>query len=341
VRGREGEQLAGSRPIGGWIEAILFVLAIGLIGVVYAVANRFGTHVVALMLHSMTLAGIALLVVFGVGSAGGAIARAPISWLVGSANILVEVFYFLSIVWVSPAEASLLVRQALPLSLAAGVLVFRRRIGWRAWLGAVVVAAAVTWLVTALPAERRWIALALTAICAVSFVGRGFASEFHPWNRAARTVREKMQITGMVTLVTALGGWALVGALMAAVHAGVLPATTLLPVPADFVHAPTLVVAALVGGGLFVAMNYLAFSAVVKIGTEGLVAASTFMPPATLLLQTLAVGLGLIPAVALDWSLLPAMGVAVAGVMLVIWEQRRNALTATSAAAPPRVPDQP
>lgn len=316
-----------SRVLVGWIEAIAFVFAIGVISIVYAVAHTKGAHVVALMLYSMTLAGVALLIVNGTGAGGWAIAAAPISWLVGGANILVEVGYFMLVTYVTPAEASLLVRQALAWSLVIGAVMFARRVGWLAWIGAAIVLAAVAWLAVGVPADRRVAALAFAALCAVSFVVRGYASEFHAWNRAAKTIREKMQVTGIVTLVTALGSWVLVGLLMAAVEQGTLPPNPVIPRPADLAHGPTIVIAVLVGGAIFTAMNYLAFSSVVKIGTDGFIAASTFMPPATLLVQALAERVGIIPLQVFDWSLLPAMALAVAGVMLVIVEQRRRSPT--------------
>lgn len=312
-----------SNTIVGWIEAMGFVLCIGVIGVVYALAHAMGSHVVALMLYSMMLSGIALVLLIGRSGADAAIARAPISWLLGSANILVEAAYFLIVVWVTPAEASLLVRQALPWSLVAGAALFGLRAGWLSWVGAGMVAGAVGWLVVSLPGEQRWLALAFSALCALSFVTRSFASEFHPWNRAARTIRQKMQVTGVVTLVTALGGWALVGALMLAVNAGALPATPMLPRPADFAHAPTLIIAALVGAAIFTAMNYCAFSSVVKIGTDGFIAASTFTTPATLLVQYVAVWLGIIAPPVFGWALLPAMSLAIVGVLVFVWGQRR------------------
>ena len=42
---------------------------------------------------------------------------------------------------------------------------------------------------------------------AFAFNLRGFSAEFHPWNRRARTLIEKLRITGLVVLVTSLAGW--------------------------------------------------------------------------------------------------------------------------------------
>jgi drug/metabolite transporter (DMT)-like permease len=308
----------------GWLEAAAFVLCIGIISSVYAAALGYGVNVVALMLHSMTLSGLALLIANGIRGDTKAIALAPLSWVVGLANILIESAYYLLIAWVSPAEASLLVRQALGWSMLVGLVLFGRRVGRLSVVGAAIVLAAVFWLAAVVPAERRWIALAISALCAIAFVTRGYASEFHAHNRAARTLREKMQVTGVVTLVTALGGWVVVLALTGLVGAGLLPPLPAVPRPAELVHLPTITFAVLIGGFIFTAMNYLAFSSVVKIGTDGFVAASTFMPPATLAVQWLAEKFGLIPPQPFDWTLMPAMTIAVAGVMLVIADQRQR-----------------
>jgi drug/metabolite transporter (DMT)-like permease len=318
------EPTDGRHLLVGWLEASGFVLCIGIVSIVYSVAIAHGANVFALMLHSMSLAGLALLLVNGVGGDTRAIALAPLSWVVGFANILIETGYFLLISWVSPAEASLLVRQALPWSLAIGLLIFSRRIGALTAVGAAIVLAAVVWLASVVPAERLLPALAFSSLCALSFVARGYASEFHAHNRAARTVREKMQVTGVVTLVTALGGWGLIAFIMTLVSVGALPPLPGVPTPADVIHGPTLLIALLIGGVIFTAMNYLSFSSVLKIGTDGFVAASTFMPPATLAVQWLAERAGIIPPQSFDLALLPAMAVAVFGVFLVIADQRRS-----------------
>jgi hypothetical protein len=71
----------------------------------------------------------------------------------------------------------------------------------------------------------------------------------------------------------------------------------------------------LVGGALLTSMAVLSCSAVVKITTENFTATSAFTPVATLLVQSGASELGLIPGYALDRSLLPAM--VVFGVPLI------------------------
>jgi ABC-type xylose transport system permease subunit len=66
------------------------------------------------------------------------------------------------------------------------------------------------------------------------------------------------------------------------------------------------------------------FSAVVKIRTENLTAASAFTPLTTLLVQMIGSAVGLIPAYTLDPELLPSMVVVIAGVLLILYASGRR-----------------
>jgi hypothetical protein len=71
-------------------------------------------------------------------------------------------------------------------------------------------------------------------------------------------------------------------------------------------------------------MAALSFSAVVKITTENFMATHAFTPMATLLVQIAASTVGLIPGYALDPSLMPAMGIVIGGVLLMLYAARRR-----------------
>jgi hypothetical protein len=53
-------------------------------------------------------------------------------------------------------------------------------------------------------------------------------------------------------------------------------------------------------------------------------ATNAFTPVGTLLVQIAASAIGLIPTYALDPSLLPAMGVVIAGVLLILYAARHR-----------------
>jgi hypothetical protein len=179
--------------------------------------------------------------------------------------------------------------------------------------GALIVCAGVLPLIFTIEPQYRATAVA----AALAFNLRSFSSEFHSFNRRAQTVMEKLQVTGLVVLVTTLTSPVLAGTLSRLMATGVLPATRLVPTAAPMRHGPTLLLGMLVGGALLTSMAVLSFSAVVKITTEIFTATSAFTPAATLLVQSGASELGLIPGYALDRSLLPAMAVVVFGVLLV------------------------
>jgi hypothetical protein len=151
---------------------------------------------------------------------------------------------------------------------------------------------------------------------------RTLVTEFHPHNRAAETVTDKIRVTGLVVLVTAIVSFAALAATAVLVGRGLLPATALLPTPAQMLHAPTIALAAVVGGLIITSFYYFGFSAVVKITTENLIAATAFMPLVILAVQLPATWLGLIRPIPFEPLLLASMGVIIAGVLVILWAGR-------------------
>jgi drug/metabolite transporter (DMT)-like permease len=311
-------------PISGWIEAGLFVVAIAVLSVTYVVGQQIGAHPVALILYAMLASAVALLAVTGVGPDALRIALAPQSWLVGIGTIGIEVFYYALLEHVGPAHGSLLLRVAIPLALLIGWMLFARRPRRLSVLGAGVVVLGIAPLVFAVDGQHRG-AVTMTAVAAaLSSNLRGFAAEFHPWNRRAKTVLEKLRVTGLVVLVTSLASLALTGGLALSIAAGWMPATELVPTADQMLHGPTIVLGTIVVGALLTAMAALSFSAVVKITTENFTATHAFTPVATLLAQVAASAIGLIPGYALDPGLVPAMATVIGGVLLMLYAARRR-----------------
>ena len=210
------------------------------------------------------------------------------------------------------------------MAVVLGWMTFRRNPGAGAWVGAAVIFLGVGTLAIIVDLGTQGMGLFYGVIAAAAICLRGFATEFHPWNRAARSVFEKMRVTGLVILVTGAAGLFLVCLAAALVGGGLIERSDLAPAPSDLWHWPTLVMALILGGIIFTAMNYLQFSSVVKIQTENFIATSAFMPLTTLLLQTVAVALGLIEAAVFDWRLLPGILLAMAGVTVLIASRRKR-----------------
>lgn len=302
----------------GWIEAILFVLVIAILNVVYAVAQQQGVHVTVFVLYAAGFAALGMLAIAGPGQNAVAIMTARESWVFGSLTIAMEAFYFLLLGVVTPAEAALTVRLSIPASLLVGWLFFER--GMNKWtaLGAIIVIAAVVPIFASVGSGEVLAAIVLATLCSAIVAFKTFASEFHPWNRAAITVIDKLRVTGLVVLATALAGSAVILPGVALVEAGVIDQNGLIPNAAAFSHGPTLVLALALGAPLLLAMNYLTFSSVVKISTENFLAMSAFGPLGALFTQTLAMQAGLLQHVQFEWWLIPIIALGIVGVLIII-----------------------
>ena len=222
------------------------------------------------------------------------------------------------------AHGSLLVRLAIPLSMVAGWALFARRPPRLAVIGTSVVFVGIAPLLLTIDAEHR--AAGVMAGIAAAFFStlRSFAAEFHPWNRRATTVMEKLRVTGLVVLVTSLASLALTGGVAVLIGVGHFPPTRMMPTLPEMLHGPTILLAAVVGSVILTTMAVLSFSAVVKITTENLMAVHAFTPLSTLLVQMAATAIGLIPAYAFDPSLAPAMATVICGVLLIFAAARRR-----------------
>jgi hypothetical protein len=311
-------------PISGWIEAGLYVFAIAFLSLAYVIGHRLGAHPIAFVLYAMLVSALVLLAATGPGPDAVRIILAPQSWLVGAGTICMEIFYYMLLEKLSPAEGSLLVRFSIPLSLIAGWALFARRPRAIAWIGGAVIIAGLLPLLFLLDPAYRPAVLTAIAGSAFAFNLRGFAAEFHPWNRNARTIFEKLRVTGLVVLVTSIASLLLAGGCTLLVALGVLPPILMVPTVAQMLHVPTILLGVLVGGVILTAMAFLNFSCVVKITTENFAATSAFTPVAALLVQSAAAAVGLIPFFRLEASFYPAMAVVIAGVFMMLYGARRR-----------------
>lgn len=307
-----------SSGLNGWVEAALYVLCITVLTLVYAATQMMGVHVVTFIFYSMLIASLALIAITGWSVVAVPMMLSPSSWLVGAGIIAMEASYFVLLGDVPPGEASLMIRMSIPLSLVVSTLLLGRAMSRASWLGGLLVATAVAPLYARLEFPRHWVALTAALGCAIFVNIRTYATEFHSWNRQARTVKEKMHVTGIVVLVTSLGGLALIMLAVALASAGLVPHSRLIPRPDQLVHLPTLVMSLLTGVVLFTALYYFIFSAVIKIGSENLIAVTAFMPLSTLIAQVVVTWLGFFRFPPADWRLLPSFVLAIIGVFVMI-----------------------
>jgi hypothetical protein len=316
--------IARHYPVSGWIEAGLFVFAIGLLSVAYAAGHRVGAHPIALVLYALAVSASALLLVTGPGPDARAIVLAPQSWLIGVGTIAMEVFYFMLLQHVPPADGSVLVRLTVPASLLVGWALFSRRPRPLSIAGAALMCVGMVPVLVAVAPGLLGEVLIAAVGCSLAFALRTFAAEFHPWNRAARTVKEKLRITGLVVLVTTVCSLGLAVAAALLIGAGALPHHPLVPTAGEMLHVPTILLGALVGSVIHTSMWVLGFSSVVKITSENFAAAAAFSPLAALILQLAAGALGLLPFFPVDAMLIAALAAVVAGVFLMLTAARRG-----------------
>jgi len=308
----------------GWLEATACVFSIGALSLLYAIGNALGAHPIAFILYAMIAAAVAMLVAVGPGEQAVAIVRHPLSWVVGVSIILLEVFYFQTIAYVAPAHGNLVLRIGIPIAMAAGWAFLGRRPVPLAIGGAVLVAVAAAFVVAVTPPDVRWPMAMAGTLAAVFMVVRGFASEFHPVNRAARTVRDKLRFTGVVVLMTSILGLLIVACAAAAQGEGVLAATRMLPLSAQMLHAPTIALGVVGGGAVITLMMYFNFSSVVTIGTGNLTAMMALSPATTWLFQEIGSALGLIDVQSPGADIVGAMAVCIAAVLLIFLAEIRG-----------------
>jgi drug/metabolite transporter (DMT)-like permease len=317
--------LSGNKGLSGWVEAGLFVVSIAVLNLSYFAAQAFGAHAIVFLVYAMLMAAVALLAVAGPGPDLVKIMLTPLSWLVGAGIIGMEAFYYLTLWYVTPAEASVLTRLAIPVSMIMGYSLMGRRPALGAMFGALSVTLGIAWLSASFDPAKAVPGLLLAFTCAIVMTTRTYAAEFHPWNRNAKTVPDKMRFTGAVLLGTSLAGALLVAVLMLISTRGVFGAATWLPSLRDFFHLPTVLVALLVGVCILTAMQYFSFSSVVKIGTENFIAVTAFSPLTTLIAQQIAAAAGVLPPMPVEWQIIPAIAMVTTGVLVIIWAGRAKA----------------
>jgi drug/metabolite transporter (DMT)-like permease len=302
----------------GWWEAFAYVWVVALLNLIYAGGVALGVHPVAFLLEAFFAGAISLLVIAGPGGEPIRIMRAPQTIGYGATTILAEIFYYVMLMYVPPADASVFMRFNILLTILIGWVVLGRTLSDLRALGMAIVLAGLIVTIWFFPAAQSAAFLAATlASCAFMSIRNLFA-EFHPWNRRAQTVIDKMRVTGLVALATSILGLAVTAALALLVAHGIVPDTGALPHADQFLAVPTVVLSLVMGCGMITTMQYLMFSSVVRITSENFFAVMALAPLTTLILQEAATRLGLFAA-APAWGILPFLLLILIGNVLIAW----------------------
>lgn len=325
----------------GWLEAAGCVTCIGALSLLYAIGHTHGAHPIAFIVYAVLASAVATLAVVGAGRGAAAIVLHPLTWVVGMSIIMLEVFYYQTLAYVPPAHGTVMLRIGIPVAMATGWVLLRRRTPPLAIAGAAAILGATAFLISVTPPAVRWPMAASGSLAAVFMVTRGFAAEFHPWNRAAKTVREKLRVTGLIILITSILSLLLAAIAASAMTAGMLPRTPVVPTAAQMLHIPTLLLGGLAGGAVFTLMMYLNFASVVKITTENLTAMMAFSPATAWAFQEAGAALGLINARTPGPPVVAAIVVCILAVLLIFWaggRQRHRSKLSVSNATHPAAP---
>ena len=315
--------VTSAKPRGGWVEAGVFAIALAVLNVTYGIGQQLGVNPIALLVWAMPVGAAALLLVSGLGSDWRRVMAHPLSLVVGGGIIAMEGVYYVLLGYVTPTDGSVLVRIGVPIAMLLGLVIAGRRPSRLGMLGALVIVGVVLGYVPQMQTADPLVALALGALCGFIMSARSFAAERHPWNRSARTIPEKMRVTGLMLLLASVIGVAVVLAAVAAAERGLIVPPPWLPGSAQLLHPPAIGLGLFLGALVLTAMQYLGFSVVVKPGAENFVATTAFIPVTTLAVQQLAVAAGLMAPVPVDWRVMPAMLGLLVGVTLVIAGGRR------------------
>jgi drug/metabolite transporter (DMT)-like permease len=309
----------GTMAATGWWEAFAFVWVIGFLNLTYAAGIALGVHPTAFLLEAFLFGGISLVLIAKPGENAHKIIFAPQTWAYGAATIVGEIFYYVMIVFVPPADASVFMRVTILLTIVLGWLVVGRRITGLRGLGMVIVLIGLLITGYFFPATHDPSFIAVTLASAAFMSVRNLLAEFHPWNRRAKTVIEKMRVTGLVVLTTSVVGLVVAFLLAVLVAYGLLPPLPALPPAGQFLALPTVALALTMGCVIITMMQYLMFSSVVKITSENFFAVASLSPLTTLILQEGAARFGLVGAAAAGWGILPFMLLILVGNLLIAW----------------------
>ena len=276
---------------------------------------------------ALLVGSVAMMLVGGRARSGGSRAWDRQTLAFSIFEVLIFLFFVFLVGQVSATEANFLNRISIPLVLVAGWLVFSRRPLPLDAPGIGLVLIGVVLLVSALEDSVRWPALGLSVLIGLCQVGRTMAAETHPGFGRAVSVADRCYVTGQVLAVTCVVFLLLSLALSSARHAfsgsDVAGYWRMAPGFSDFVHGPTLLLAAVMGLTLVWSMTYFYLYASRVARSEVFLAVVALLPFMTFLVEYLAGRLGLVDISTVGLETLLPGGLIVAGAVLIIYARRR------------------
>src|ERR1700730_5959554 len=94
----------------GWWEALAYVWVVAVLNLIYAAGVAFGVHPTAFLLEAFLVGAISLIAIAGRGGDAIRMMMAPQTFAYGAATIAGEILYYVTLMYMPPADASIFMR---------------------------------------------------------------------------------------------------------------------------------------------------------------------------------------------------------------------------------------
>lgn len=256
-----------------------------------ATLNGFGFEPWSLALTIQVMGGAALLFAAGIRSLPLDPIRRWATWVIGGLRVLTTCCFTNALLHASAGQVSQLTTINVLLATAGALLLFGRRRRRAEWPGFLVIACGLVLLISRLDGGLLNPAVAFVLFSESSVVVASLLAEKHPDNLGTR--RQRLALTGFVTLLSALGlllAWAVLG-LMPAMPVGPSAADVAATLSSPWLWLMAFVLGALIRGPA----TYVAFDITARLGADGYMLGMSAMPLLVMALEPAAASFGLLP----------------------------------------------
>ena len=273
-------------------------LALGLVVVwsvltvaIRATLNGFGFEPWSLALAVQVMGGAALLFAAGIRSLPLEPIRRWATWVIGGLRVLTTCAFTNALLHASAGQVSQLTTVNVLLATVGALLLFGRRRRARELPGFLVIALGLALLIARLDGGLANPAVAFILFSETSVALASLLAEKHPDNLGTR--RQRLALTGFVTLLSALGlllAWAAIG-LMPAMPAGPSAADVAATLASPWLWVMAFILGAMLRGPA----TYVAFDITARLGADGYMLGMSAMPLLVMALEPAAAAFGLLP----------------------------------------------
>ncbi len=256
-----------------------------------ATLSGFGFEPWSLALAVQVMGGAALLFAAGIRSLPLDPIRRWATWVIGGLRVLTTCAFTNALLHASAGQVSQLTTVNVLLATVGALLLFGRRRRARELPGFLVIALGLALLIARLDGGLANPAVAFILFSETSVALASLLAEKHPDNLGTR--RQRLALTGFVTLLSALGlllAWAAIG-LMPAMPAGPSAADVAATLASPWLWVMAFILGAMLRGPA----TYVAFDITARLGADGYMLGMSAMPLLVMALEPAAAAFGLLP----------------------------------------------